>query len=187
LPGLVFSLNYFQGATMKKTVAILAMAAIAGGAVYAAGMRTHNDRKAKFTIQYPATWSKKVNTDGINLALASKDNLANVQVMRSDVEADTPTDTFLAEVEKAAGPGHVNKLPEDKRSASAEDLGTMNAEQGTAGYYDLDYNGVKVHQIIMAIRKGASMYSIIVTFADQGAAQYKDVCTKIADSFKISK
>lgn len=153
--------------------------------MHAAAMRTHSDRKAKFSIQYPGDWKKKTNQDGINLMLLSKDSLANVQVIRSDVEANTPTDAFLAEVEKSAGAQHVNQLPADKRAAQSDDLANMNADQGSAGYYMVENDGVKIHQLIMAVRKGAVMYAIIVTFADQGAEQYRDVSTKIADSFKV--
>lgn len=177
--------SHKTGENMKKMILIASAFTLAAGAIYGAAMRTHKDKKAKFSIEYPGGWKKKTNQDGVNLMLASKDDLANVQVIRSDVEAGTPTDTFLAEVEKAAGPGHVNQLPADKRSAEANDLAKMNADQGTAGVYQIENEGVKINQLIMAVRKGAVMYAIIVTFAEQGADQYKDVSTQIADSFKI--
>lgn len=170
---------------MKKLILVAGAIVLVAGSAYGAAMRTHSDRKAKFSIQYPGDWKKKTNQDGINLMLLSKDNLANVQVIRSEVEAGTPTDTFLTEVEKSAGAQHVNQLPADKRAAQSDDLANMNADQGSAGYYMIENEGVKIHQLIMAVRKGAAMYVIIVTFADQGAEQYKDVSTKIADSFKV--
>mgnify|MGYP000081267127 CR=1 FL=1 len=170
---------------MKKVILAVGAVVFIAGSVYGAAMRTHKDRKAKFSIEHPGNWKKKVNQDGINVFLSSKDDLANVQVIRSDVEAGTATDAFLAEVEKSAGPQHVNQLPADKRAAQPDDLAKMNAEQGTAGYYMVENDGVKIHQLIMAVRKGAVMYSVIVTFADQGADQYREVSTQIADSFKI--
>ncbi len=170
---------------MKKLILAVTVIVFVAGSAYGAAMRTHTDRKGKFSIQHPANWKKKTNQDGINLMLSSKDSLANVQVIRSDVEAGTATDAFLTEVEKSAGPQHVNQLPADKRAAQPDDLAKMNAEQGTAGYYMVEDDGVKIHQLIMAVRKGAVMYAIIVTFADQGADQYRNVSTEIADSFKV--
>ncbi len=158
---------------------------LAGSVVLAEAMRTHTDRKARFAIQHPTSWKKTVNQGGTNVTLATKDNLAMVQVIRADVEAGTTTDAFLKEVEKQIGETHVNQLPEDKRHAPADDLANMNADEGSAGYYDLDHEGQKIHQFIMVLRKAEVVYAVTVTFADLATDKYKDVAIKIADSVKI--
>jgi hypothetical protein len=170
---------------MKKMLLMAGAISLAGAAVFAEAMRTHTDRKAHFTIQHPGSWKKSVNQGGTNVTLATKDNLAMVQVIRADVEAGTTTDAFLKEVEKQIGETHVNQLPEDKRHAPAEDLANMNADEGSAGYYDLDHEGQKIHQFIMVLRKAEVVYAITVTFADLATDKYKDVAIKIADSVKI--
>jgi hypothetical protein len=170
---------------MKRMFIIAGAFVTVGGLVFADAMRTHTDRKAKFTIQHPGSWKKTVNQGGTNVTLATKDNLAMVQVIRADVEAGTTTDAFLKEVEKQIGETHVNQLPEDKRHAPADDLANMNADEGSAGYYDLDHEGQKIHQFIMVLRKAEVVYAVTVTFADLATEKYKDVAIKIADSVKI--
>lgn len=150
-----------------------------------AAMRTYTDRKAKFVVEYPGSWQKSVNQGGTNLTLAPTDNLAMVQIIRADVDASTTADAFLKEVENEMGETHVNQLPEDKRHAPAEDLANMNADEGSAGYYDLDHEGQKIHQFIMILRKASVVYAVTVTFADLATDKYKDVAIKIADSVKI--
>ena len=54
---------------MKKLILAVGAVVFVAGSVYGAGMRTHSDRKAKFSIQHPANWKKKTNQDGINLML----------------------------------------------------------------------------------------------------------------------
>jgi hypothetical protein len=170
---------------MKKFLLFAGAVSLIATAAFAEAIRTHTDRKAHFTIQHPSSWKKTVNKGGTNVTLATKDNLAMVQVIRADVEAGTTTDAFLSEVEKSIGETHVNQLPEDKRHAPAEDLANMNADEGSAGYYDLDHEGQKIHQFIMILRKAEVVYAVTVTFADLATDKYKDVAIKIADSVKI--
>jgi len=172
---------------MKKLFSILTACAFVAAPVFAQNMRKHTDRKGGFTIQHPGNWKKQTNQDGVNLVLSSKDDLANIQVISSEVEAGTSTAAFLTQVEQAAGPGHNNIIPETDRSAGAEDLTKMNIEEGTLGAYQIDQDGAKINQMIMAMRKGTTMFSVIITFADQASDKYKDVCTKIGDSFKSLK
>lgn len=170
---------------MTKLAASVLAALFAAGQLQAQVMKTHVDRKAGFSIQHPGNWKKSVNQDGVNVTLATKDNLAMVQVIRADVEPGTTTDAFLHELENHIGETHVNQLPEDKRHASPEDLASMNAEEGSAGYYDLEHSGQKIHQLIMVIRKATKIYAITVTFADIAHQRVKDMAIKIADSVKI--
>lgn len=170
---------------MKKITAFVLAGLFAAGQVHAQAMKTHTDRKAGFSIQHPGNWKKTVNRDGINVAIATKDNLAVVQVIRTDVPAGTTTDAFLHEVEQHIGETHVNQLPEDKRHASPDDLKNMNAEEASAGYYDLDHNGHKIHQLIMVLRQATKIYTVTVTFADMADQNVKDTAIKIADSIRI--
>jgi hypothetical protein len=170
---------------MKNMTAFALAALFIAGQVHAQAMRTHIDRKAGFSIQQPMGWKLTRNKDGVNATIATKDNLAMVQVIRADVEAGTTTDAFLQEVERQIGDTHVNQLPEDKRHASPDDLANMNAEEASAGYYDLEHSGQKIHQFIMVIRKATTVYAITVTFADMADQQIKDLAIKIADSVKI--
>ena len=170
---------------MKNMTAFALAALFVAGQVHAQAMKTHTDRKAGFSIQQPKGWKLTRNQDGVNATIATKDNLAMVQVIRADVEAGTTTDAFLHEVEKQIGETHVNQLPEDKRHASPDDLANMNAEEASAGYYDLEHSGQKIHQFIMVIRKATTVYAITVTFADMADQKIKDLAIKIADSVKI--
>lgn len=171
---------------MKNFTAVAIAALFVAGQVQAQQrMRTHTDREAGFSIQHPASWKKSTNQSGVNVTLATKDNLAMVQVIRADVEGGKTTDAFLKDVEKEIGETHVNQLPEDKRHAAPDDLANMNAEEASAGYYDLDLSGQKIHQFIMVIRKATVVYAITVTFADKANQKIKDLAIKIADSVKI--
>lgn len=170
---------------MKKILALGCALLFVSGSVNAQALRTHTDKKAGFAIKHPANWKKTTNQGGVNVSIATKDNLAMVQVIRADVEAGTTSDTFLKEVEKQIGESHVNQLPEDKRHASPEDLANMNAEEGSAGYYDLEHSGQKIHQFIMVIRKATTVFAITVTFADMADQKVKDAAIKMADSVKI--
>lgn len=170
---------------MKKITALALAALFVAGQVQAQSMRTHTDRKAGFSIKQPAGWKLTRNQGGVNATLATNDNLAMVQVIRADVEPGTTTDAFLHEVEQHIGETHVNQLPEDKRHASPEDLANMNAEEASAGYYDLEHNGQKIHQFIMVIRKATKVFAITVTFADIADKNIKDLAIKVADSVKI--
>lgn len=172
---------------MKKLGLIIAAVAVAGSGIFAQKMTTYTDKKAKFSIQHPGNWNKKMNKDGINLILTSKDNLANVQVIKSDVEANTPAAAIITEVEKQSNGTLSNMVPEDKRSASPEDAKNMNVEEGSLGVYQYESDGKQINQMIMAMRKSTAMYMIIITFAGGPGDKYKDVVTKIGDSFKALK
>jgi hypothetical protein len=170
---------------MKKITAFALAALFLVGHVHAQSMKTYTDRKAGFSIQQPKGWKLTKDRDGVNATIATKDNLAMVQVIRADVEAGTTTDAFLQEVEKQIGETHVNQLPEDKRHAAPDDLANMNAEEASAGYYDLEHSGQKIHQLILVLRKATKIYVVTVTFADMADQKVKDLAIKIADSVKI--
>lgn len=172
---------------MKKLGLIIGALVVASSSLGAQKMATHTDKKAKFSIQHPANWQKKMNKDGINLILNSKDNLANVQVIKSDVEAGTPAAAVITEVEKQSNGTLNNMVPEDKRAASPEDAKNMNVEEGSLGVYQYETEGKQINQMIMAMRKGTAMYMVIITFAGGDGDKYKDVVTKIGDSFKALK
>lgn len=170
---------------MKRVTALALGGLFFVAQVYAQAMRTHTDRKAGFSIQHPGNWKKSANKDGVNVTIATKDNLAMVQVIRTDVPAGTTADAFLHEVEQHIGETHVNQLPEDKRHASPEDLKGMNAEEASMGYYDLDHGGHKIHQLIMVLRRATKIYTVTVTFADMADQEIKDLAIKIADSVRL--
>ncbi|HRP70475.1 MAG TPA: PsbP-related protein [Turneriella sp.] len=169
---------------MKKIIALVMVGVWIATPAFAQSMRKHTDRKAKFSIDHPSNWQKTLNKEGVNFTVKSKDNLANVQVMAAAVEADTSTVYFLSEVEKAASEQHINRIPEENRVVATDDLTAMNVDEGAIGAYILDYDGTKIKQLIMALRKNATMYTIIVTFAEVGEEQYKDIAQRIGDSFK---
>ncbi|HNN01266.1 MAG TPA: hypothetical protein PKG67_12460, partial [Turneriella sp.] len=88
---------------MKKITAFALAALFVAGQVQAQSMKTHTDRKAGFSIKQPTGWKLTKDRDGVNATIATKDNLAMVQVIRADVDAGTTTDAFLHEVEKQIG------------------------------------------------------------------------------------
>lgn len=169
---------------MKKIIPFVMVSMWIALPAFAQSMKTHVDRKAKFSIQHPSNWKKTLNKGGINFAVATSDNLANVQVLAAPVESDTGTLYFLGEVEKAASDQHKNQIPEENRAVKTEDLSAMNVDEGAVGAYTLNYEGAVVKQVIMALRKNATMYTIIVTFAEVGEEQYKELALQIGDSFK---
>ena len=63
----------------------------------------------------------------------------------------------------------------------------MNADEGAMGVYQIEQEGTKINQLIAIVRKGKIFYSIIVTFAAEAEGQYKDIVTKMADSFVVLK
>ncbi|MCX7631829.1 MAG: photosystem II reaction center PsbP family protein [Turneriella sp.] len=170
---------------MKKVI-VPVLAVVVFGQLLAQAMRTHTDRKAGFSIRHPVNWTKTVNnSDGSNVTLATQDQLVVIQVMRTNVPKGITADAFLQEVEKHIGETHVNQLPEEKRHARPEHLRSMNADEASAGYYDLDHEGHKIHQLIMVMRKATRIYTVMVTFADAADEEVKNLAIQVADSFKI--
>lgn len=162
------------------------MALVSGG-VFAQAMKTHVDKKAKFSIQHPGNWKKQVNKDGLNLMLISKDKYANVIVVREDVPEGTTTAAYLSKAETDAGDSRTNMIPEDKRAAAPEDTKNMNVDEASLGVYQIEKDGEKLNQMFMVMRKGTAMYAVIISFQDAAADKYKDIVTKIGDSFKALK
>lgn len=165
---------------------VMAMTFVAAP-VFAQSMKSYSDRKAGFSLKYPGNWKKTANQGGVNLLLASKDETANFQLVASEVEASTSTRAFLAEVEKAAGTGQVNQAPADMIPIPADELAKYKADEGALGIYELNQDGATIYQQIRMLRKGTTMFSIIMTFSLQNGEDQKNRCLKIADSFKSLK
>lgn len=172
---------------MKKILLILGALTFAVSGISAQAMRTHVDKKGKFSIKHPGNWKKVLNKDGINAAFSTKDQLAQVQVIHSPENSGKTADAMLQEIESHMGGTHVNQLPEDKRHAQGDDLTKMNAEAASAGYYDLDHDGHKIHQFIMVATKGPEVYVAIVTYADAAPEKYQKQAIATADSLVILK
>lgn len=172
---------------MKKIGILAGALALFAGALAAQSIKKYSDKKAKFSIEHPSDWTKKVNSEGMNLFLMSPDQGANVIVVKESVPAGTKTAEYLAKGEADAGDGRTNLVPEDKRMAADADLKNMNVDEASLGIYQVDKDGAKLNQMFMVMRKGKAMYSVILTYREDVADQYKDVITKIGDSFKALK
>lgn len=172
---------------MKKFFFFLTAVMFSTASVSAQNLKNYSDRKAGFSLKYPGSWKKTANQGGVNLLLTSKDETANFQLVTSDVEAGTSTRAFLSEVEKAAGTGQVNQAPADMIPIPAEELAKYNAEEGALGIYEINQEGMTIYQQIRILRKGTRIFAIIMTFSLQNGEAQKDMCLKIADSFKSLK
>lgn len=172
---------------MRTIVAFFSLITIAVAPTFAQSMKSYADRKAGFSLKYPGNWKKTANQGGVNLLLTSKDETANFQLITAEVEAGTSTKAFLAEVEKAAGTGQVNQAPADMIPFSADDVAKYKVDEGALGIYELNQEGTTIYQQIRIMRKGTTIFSIVMTFSLQNGEAQKDLCLKIADSFKATK
>lgn len=171
---------------MKKILLVSLATVFAAGTVWAEGMRKHVDKTGNFTIEHPKSWKKQKRTKGINVAFESKDKKANVQVIHSHDNDGMTAEQVLHKIEEAMGGTHVNQLPEGERHAKNEgELTARGADEESKGYYDLDFNGVKVHQFIEVLHKGTEAYVVIVTYADEAAAEHSEEAKQIAESLVI--
>ena len=172
---------------MRTIVTFLSIITITVAPAMAQSFKNHSDRKAGFSVKYPSNWKRVANQGGVNLLLNSKDETANFQLIASEVEAGTSTRAFLAEVEKAAGTNQVNQAPADMIPFSADDNKKYNVEEGALGIYEITQEGTTIYQQIRVLRKGTTIFTIVMTFSLQNGETQKDLCLKIADSFKSLK
>jgi len=176
-----------KGEFMKKILIISLSLIVAAGTAWAVTMKKHVDKPGNFTIEYPSNWKKQKKKNGINVGFEAKKGVAQVQVIHSHENDGKSADAVLAEIESHMGGTHVNQLPEGERHHKNEgELTARGADEEAKGYYDLDYNGVKVHQFIEVLHKGQEAYVVIVTYADQVAAEYGEVAKQIGDSLVIN-
>jgi hypothetical protein len=171
---------------MKKKSVIIGVALILISIVslaYAVTMAPHVDKEGKFTVKYPANWTKELNKEGCNFVATAPDQNALVQIQIQDVDPKISAANALIATEKQFN--YTNLLPEDKRVIKANDLKASGGDDGAKGAYNLEANGVAVHQEIMIITKGNRIYVIIQTMGDAQKNVYGPIMNDIVKSFKV--
>ena len=170
----------------KKSVVAAIVLAIVGivSFAFAAAMATHVDKEGKFSVKYPANWTKELNKEGCNFAATAPDQNAIVQIQIQDVDPKISAANALIATEKQFN--YTNLLPENQRAVNAADLKASGGDDGAKGTYKLEAaNGLIAHQDIIIMTKDNRVYIIIQTVGDAQKKMYGPIMGDILKSFKV--
>ena len=167
---------------MKKILLIVATFALTAG-VSAEGMKTHKDKKGKFTVKYPADWTLATNQNGVPFMVNAPDSTANVQIMTDSLAGQMTACDYLAQVEASVEGGRTNLIPENQRKATAAQTKFMGVKDGCIGAYKVMQGEVEVMQGMGIYVAGKNVWILIQTLQSAARQTHGKAIGDIAKSF----
>lgn len=147
------------------SIFILSFITQAAGEVTVSSLKSYQDDKELFRIQYPAKW--KINLDGkkektpVMVSLSKPDSTIIVAVMKAKVEEKQKAAEYLNQMDQARK--MVNQVPEKMRTLVGEFLLKSKANDAAIGYYEIPGKTV-VLQRALCLRKKDQMFVLTGTF-----------------------
>lgn len=144
---------------------ILSLIAQAASEAPVSSLKSYQDDKELFRIQYPAKW--KINLDGkkektpVMVSLAKPDSTIILAVMKAKVEEKQKAVEYLNQMDQSRK--MTNQVPEKMRTLVGDFLTRTKANDAAIGYYEIPGKTV-VLQRVLCLRKKDQMFVLTGTF-----------------------
>lgn len=167
---------------MKK-ILFLGLAFVLTVAIAADAMKTHKDKKGKFTVKYPADWTLSTDQNGVPFMVNAPDSTANVQIMTDALTGKMTACEYLSQVEASVEGGRTNLIPENQRKATPAQTKFMGVKDGCIGAYKVMQGEVEVLQGMGIYVAEKSVWILIQTLQSAARQTHGKAVGDIAKSF----
>lgn len=165
---------------MKK-ILLICVASVLTAGILADEMKTHKDKKAKFSVKYPSDWI--LSPDQTPFMVSAPDKTANVQIMTDSLGGKISACEYLSQVEASVEGGRTNLIPENQRKATPAQVKFMGVKDGCIGAYKVMQGDVEVMQGMGVYVSGKSVWILIQTLQSAARATHGKAIGDIAKSF----
>lgn len=166
-----------------KRVLLPGLALVLTIGILAEGVKTHKDKKGKFTVKYPAEWTLATDQNGVPFMVSAPDSTANVQIMTDSLKGKMTACEYLSQVEASVEGGRTNLIPDNQRKTTAAQMRFMGVKDGCIGAYKVMQGEVEVLQGMGIYVAGKSVWILIQTLQSAARQTHGKAIGEIAKSF----
>lgn len=151
-------------------------------------LKTYQDSKHKFRIEYPAKWKvqtpeKKEAANPILVSFAKPDQSILITLLKNKGSAKFGAVEFLNQMDEARKAA--NLIPEKERKLPAEIVKKTGADEGSIGYYEIPGKN-PVLQRALVLKKKDEIYLLTGTFQKSREADDDALVESLLTSFQFS-
>ena len=178
----------FATAPDTKPEAALSVAPATKSEAPVSSLKTYQDDKNLFRLQYPAKWKiqtpdpKAKNPSPVLVSFAKSDDTAVVSILKAKTDSATSAADFLNQMDQSRKA--TNQIPEKMRTLKKEIAAKSKVDDAAVGYYEIAGKN-PVLQRVLSLKKKNEFFVLTGTFQKANELDEDPLIESILTSFEI--